>query len=194
MGGLVVAGLFAFPAWWPVVNRSPVADALPGLTDLSPEEQEVIETIAVEDMAFARALIEAGLVGPVDVPEDEQAMPDMQAPTLYKSGEFTRIDAVRWAVGNVLVYQEADGSWLIRLEDFEVRNGPQLHLFLSANPQPRTPEEVREGGLGFDWGPLRGTRGSQSFRLPAGFDMAAVKSVVIFSMPYQEVFSSATLF
>lgn len=190
-GALIVAALFAFPLWWPLVNRSPVADALPGLTDLPQEEQKVIEAIAREDMAFAKALIDAGLAGPVPVPTAEQAPPAMQGPLLYASGEFTTIDAVRWARGTVLVYQLADQSWVIRLENFEVRPGPQLHLFLSANPEPRTPEQVREQGLGFDWGPLRGTVGSQNYALPAGFDMDAVRSVVIFCLPYQEVFSSA---
>lgn len=194
LGALVVVGLFAFPWWWPLVNRSPVADALPGLTDLPADEQAVVEVIAGEDMAFAEALIATGLAGPQPVPEAQQAMPDLQGPTLYKSGEFTTIDAVRRAQGAVKIYQLADSSWLVRLEGFEVRNGPQLHLFLSANPQPRTPEELREDGLGFDWGPLIGSIGNQNFALPAGFDMAAVRSVVIFSIPYQEVFSSAQLF
>jgi len=127
------------------------------------------------------------------VPAAEQAPPAMQGPVLYASGDFTAIDAVRWARGTALVYQLADQSWVIRLENFEVRSGPQLHLFLSANPEPRTPEQVREEGLGFDWGPLRGTLGSQNYALPAGFDMDSVRSVVIFSIPYQEVFSSAAL-
>ncbi|MBN2469389.1 MAG: DM13 domain-containing protein [Anaerolineae bacterium] len=194
LGGLLVAALFAFPLWWPVINRSPVADALPGLTDLPADQQAVIEEIAREDIAFAAALIDGWLAGPEVVPEEEQMMPDMQGPSLYKSGEFTTIDAVRRAEGTAQVYQLADSSWMVRLEGFEVRNGPQLHLVLSAHPQPRTPEEVREGGLGLDWGPLKGTVGNQNFPLPAGFDMAAVRSVVIFSIPYQEVFSSAQLF
>lgn len=193
-GALLVAGLFAFPLWWPLVNRSPVAASLPGLTELPADQQVVVEGIAREDIAFAAALIDTWLAGPVVVPEDEQAMPEMQGPTLYKAGEFTEIDAVRRAEGTAQVYQLADGSWMIRLEGFEVRNGPQLHLFLSAHPQPRAPEEVREGGLGLDWGPLKGSVGNQNFPLPAGFDMAAVRSVVIFSIPYQEVFSSAQLF
>ncbi len=193
-GALLVAGLFAFPLWWPLLNRSPVADALPGLGDLPPDQQAVVEVIAGEDIAFAAALIESWRAGPDAVPEADQAMPEMQGPTLYKSGEFTQIDAVRYAEGTARVYQQADGSWMIRLEGFEVRNGPQLHLFLSAHPEPRTPEEVREGGLGLDWGPLKGSVGNQNFPLPAGFDMAAVRSVVIFSIPYQEVFSSAQLF
>jgi hypothetical protein len=194
LGALGVVALFAFRLWWPLVNRSPIADALPGLTGLPVEEQAIIEEIARSNMAFAEALIASGLADPKVVPEAEQMLPEMQGPSLVKSGEFTTIDAVRWARGSVQVYQIADGSWLVRLEGFEVRNGPQLHLFLSANPQPRTPEEVREGGLGFDWGPLKGTLGNQNFALPSGFNMGAVKSVVIFSIPYQAVFSSAQLF
>lgn len=193
-GAVIVVVLFAFPLWWPVVNRSPAADALPDLVNLPPEEQDVIEGLLAEDFAFAEALVTHGVAEPVAVPPEEQEMPALLSPTLYASGEFSEIDAVRWARGTVSVYQDADGSWLIRLEDFEVRSGPQLHLFLSAHPSPRTPEEVRAEGLGFDWGPLRGTVGSQNYILPAEFDMDAVQSVVIFSIPFQEVFSSAQLF
>ncbi len=193
LGALVVAALFACPWWWPLVNRPLVGETLPGLADLPPAERPVIERLAAEDRAFAEALITAGLATPPVVPEAEQAMPVMQGPVLYATGEFTAIDAVRWARGTVAVYQQADGSWVVRLEDFQVRNGPQLHLFLSMHPEPRTPEDVREGGLGLDWGPLKGAVGSQNYHLPREFDMSEVGSVVIFSVTYQEVFSSAQL-
>lgn len=193
LGGMIIIGLFLFPLWWPVVNVTPQRFVLPGLEDLPPEEQAVIETIAREDVMFAEALVATGLAEPRIVPLVDQEMPPLLSPALYASGEFVALDAVRWATGSALVYQEADGAWLIRLEDFEVRNGPQLHLVLSAHPAPRTPEEVREAGLGLDWGPLRGEVGSQNFRLPAEFDMSQVQSVVIYSVMHQEVFSSAQL-
>ncbi|MBN1965834.1 MAG: DM13 domain-containing protein [Anaerolineae bacterium] len=193
VGAIGVIVLFAFPLWWPLVNTAPAELTLPGLTDLPLEEQPVIESIAREDRAYAEALIATGLAEPSIVPMADQEMPQMLAPDLYATGEFTMIDAVRRASGTVMIYRQADGSWLLRLEDFEVRNGPQLHLVLSAHPEPRTPEEVREAGLGLDWGPLRGEVGSQNFQLPASFDMDQVQSVVIYAVMYQEVFSSAQL-
>jgi hypothetical protein len=193
VGAVLVVILFAFPLWWPLVNRSAMAEVLPGLADLPLAEQAVIEQIATEDRAFAEALIATGLAAPAVVPEAEQAMPAMQGPVVYATGEFVALDAVRRASGTVTVYQDADGSWVIRLEDFTVRNGPQLHLFLSEHTAPRTPDEVRQGGLGLDWGPLKGAVGNQNYRLPPEFDMSRVGSVVIFSVPYQEVFSSAQL-
>lgn len=193
VGGLIILGLFAFPLWWPIVNVSPVSSALPGLTDLPPAEQDVIEQIAVEDLPFARALIEGAQATPIPAPESEEAMPELLSPTIFSSGEFTEIDAVRRAEGTVTVYQLADGSWLIRLEGFRVRHVPQLHLFLSAHPDPRTPEEVRADGLGLDWGPLKGEAGNMNYPMPAGFDMSAVQSVVIYALPYGEVISTAPL-
>ncbi len=194
IGAGVVAILFAFPLWWPLINRSVVAEVLPGLMDLPPDEQPVVEAIAAEDRAFAEALIATSLAAPVVVPEADQAMPDMQGPLVYATGEFTEIDAVRRASGTVTVYEEANGSWVIRLENFEVRHGPQLHLYFSMHESPRTLEELREGGLSLDWGPLQGTVGSQNYRLPAGTDMSQIESLVIFSVTYQEIFSTAQLF
>lgn len=193
LGGLVILGLFAFPLWWPLVNVSPVSSALPGLADLPLAERDVVEQIAVDNLPFARAVIDAGLVTPAPAPESEEAMPELLSPTIYASGDFTEIDAIRRAEGAVTVYQQADGSWLIRFEGFQVRPIPQLHLFLSAHPDPRTPEEVRAEGLGLDWGPLKGDVGNQNYPMPAGFDMSAVQSVVIYALPYGEVISTAPL-
>lgn len=194
LGALVVVALFAFPVWWPILNVSPISQTLPGLTDLPLAQQEIIEQIAVENMAYAEALIATGLEEPSVVPADDQALPAMQGPTIYARGTFSEIDAVHKTEGSVVIYQKADGSWLVRLEDFSVRSGPQLHLFLSAHPEPRSPEEVRLDDLALDWGPLKGTLGSQHYELPAGFDMSAVRSVVIYSVTYQDVFGSAQIF
>ncbi|MFC1959836.1 DM13 domain-containing protein [Chloroflexota bacterium] len=198
MGALVVVALFAFPLWWPVVNRSPVSNALPGLSDLPLDEQEVIGQIALENMAFAEALIAAGLEEPSVVPLVDQALPLMQGASSYAVGEFSAIDAVRQAEGTVTVYEVigegGQNSYVVRLEDFAVRNGPELHVFLSAHPQPRTPEELRANGLGIDLGPLKGTVGSQNYQVSGGFAMSEAQSIVIYSNPYQEVFSSAQLF
>jgi hypothetical protein len=193
IGAVLVGLLFAFPLWWPLINVSPVAGALPGLSDLPPAEQDVIELVALENLPYAQALVATGLAEPVPAPESEQPMPALQSPTIYATGDFVAIDAVRRASGTVTVYQQADGNWLIRLENFEVRNGPQLHLFLSAHAEPRTAEEVRAEGLGLDWGPLKGTAGNQNYAMPAGFNMGSVRSVVIFALPYGDVFSTATL-
>lgn len=193
LGGLIVISLFAFPLWWPLVNVSPVSSALPGLADLPPAEQDIIEQIAMEDMPFAQAVIDFAQATPLPAPEAEEAMPTLLSPTIFASGEFTEIDVVRRAEGTVIVYQQADGSWLIRLEGFRVRHIPQLHLFLSAHEDPRTPEEVRADGLGLDWGPLKGEAGNQNYPMPASFDMSAVHSVVIYALPYGEVISTAPL-
>ncbi len=193
LGGLVIVVLFAFPLWWPALNRRVEEEAFPGLSQLSAEERAAIQAIALENRALAQACIDAALAGPVVVPEADQAMPLMQGPTVYAVGEFTTIDAVRRASGEVTLYQQADGSWVLRFEDFEAHSGPQLHVFLSAHPQPRTPEQLREQALGLDLGPLQGTVGAQNYLLPAEIDMSFVRSVVIYSVSYQTVFSSAQL-
>lgn len=193
VGAGLVAILFTFPFWWPIINHAVVVEVLPGLLELPLDEQSVIEAIAAEDRAFAEALIATGLAAPIVVPESDQAMPAMQGPVVYATGEFEVIDAVRWATGTVTIYEESNGSWVIRLENFEVRNGPQLHLYFSMHEAPRTLDQLREGGLSLDWGPLQGTIGNQTYRLPAGTDMGQIQSIVIFSVTYQEIFSTAQL-
>src|SRR3712207_8517346 len=44
------------------------------------------------------------------------------------------------------IFQLPDGKRVLRLEDFRVTNGPDLYVYLSAHPAPRTTTEVHEGG------------------------------------------------
>lgn len=193
-GAGIVAVLMVFPLWWPLVNNVVVDEAFPGLEELDPDEQDVIERMAQEDMEMALAFLEAGLADPIPAPDAEQDMPEMMGPEVYAVGDFVEIDPVYWAQGTATLYQLADGSAVLRFEEFSARNGPDLHVLLSANPDPRTRDEIYVFPLaGFSLGRLKGNIGNQNYAIPSELDLDQVQSVVIFCQQFDVVFSVASL-
>ena len=57
-----------------------------------------------------------------------------------RSGEFAGTDDFHFGRGTATLIETAPGEWTIRLEDFSVRNGPDLFVYLS-----RDTDRVREG-------------------------------------------------
>lgn len=109
----------------------------------------------------------------------------MVAGTVLATGAFAGADAAHDGTGTATVYELEDGSRILRLEDFEVTNGPRLHVFL-------TPAGgVMDGAV--DLGELRGNIGNQNYAIPEGTDLAALTEVVIYCVPFSVTFASAAL-
>ena len=128
------------------------------------------------------------------VPE-EMAMPDdstkMDASVVkVRSGSFQGADNLHKGSGTATIYRSADGKNLLRLEEFSVTNGPDLHVLLVPNPDPQGRGDV-EGYISL--GKLKGNLGNQNYFLPDGDDGSGYGSVVIYCMPFHVVFSVATL-
>ncbi len=107
-------------------------------------------------------------------------------------GSFKDADAFHRGSGAATIYRTPDGAHLLRLEDLNVTNGPALHVVLSTHPDPERSEQVKQEGY-LDLGDLKGNRGNQNYPIPAGVDISAHKSVVIYCYPFAVVFSVATL-
>ena len=107
-----------------------------------------------------------------------------------RSGSFRDADAFHKGSGTASIYRSPDGKSVLRLEDFRVTNGPELHVLLVPNPDPQSSDDV-EGYLGL--GKLKGNMGNQNYFLPDGEDGSGYGSVVIYCRPFHVVFSVATL-
>ena len=108
------------------------------------------------------------------------------------SGVFRDADSFHKGSGMAKIYRGQDGSHFLRLEDFKVTNGPDLHVLLSPHPNPETSEQATSPGYQ-DLGKLKGNIGNQNYPIPEGPDIEAQKSVVIYCDPFQVVFSVASL-
>ena len=62
--------------------------------------------------------------------EEDESMPGTE-PTAVLTGQFEGADSAHSGSGTATVYELADGSRVLRFEDFEVTNGPDLRVYLA---------------------------------------------------------------
>jgi hypothetical protein len=83
----------------------------------------------------------------------------------------------------------ARGGRVLTLTGFEVDNGPDLRLYLVAG-DARGEQEVRDF---VDLGELKGNRGDQQYRLPAGIDLSRYSTAVVWCRAFSVLFARAPL-
>ena len=109
------------------------------------------------------------------------------SPTPFVTGQFTGID--HRAAGTATVYEE-DGKYVLRFEDdTDIQNGPDLYVWVLEGDQ-------YEGGspTGYmDLGKLKGNVGGQNYDLPAEFDPALHRGVLIWCLRFAVPFAFAPL-
>jgi hypothetical protein len=199
LGALVVAAIFTFPLWRPLLVNDVVVEAFPGLAAdlqddfvaLPKDEQTAFLEMAQTDPNMAVEMVTGALRPDSIVPEDEQAMPLMTDPATLARGSFITLDVIHSGEGVATVYQLLDETRLLRLEDFRVTNGPDLHVILTKNPDPRDAATV--GSDYIDLGQLKGNVGSQNYDIPVSVDLNEYQAVVIYCVQYRVVFTVATL-
>ena len=113
-------------------------------------------------------------------------------PVALKVGNFMDADSFHKGSGSATIYRGSDGSYLLRLEDLDVTNGPDLRVVLSPHENPDNPGEVKTPGY-VELGKLKGNRGNQNYPIPDDVDIAAHQSVIIYCKPFSVIFSVATL-
>ena len=111
--------------------------------------------------------------------------------TRLKTGEFKDQDAFHKGSGTATIILGPNGAHLLRLENFDVTNGPELHVILSPSSDPKGRDDVMTSGWA-DLGELRGNRGNQNYPIPPNVDVSMQGSVVIYCKPFHVVFSVAT--
>jgi hypothetical protein len=87
------------------------------------------------------------------------------------------------ATGSVRVLQTAEGT-VIRYEDFETINGPNLHIYLANDLDA---EDY------FDLGEIKGTRGNINYTIPNEVDIADYKYVMYWCVPFGVLFNYAEI-
>jgi hypothetical protein len=86
----------------------------------------------------------------------------------------------------------ANGSHLLRFENFRTTNGPDLVVYLAAHAAPASAGDVTEAGF-LGLGKLKGNVGNQNYRIPANVDVSAYRSAVIWCELFGVLFSPASL-
>lgn len=110
------------------------------------------------------------------------------AGVLVAQGELMGADSFHTGEGRVLIVEGPDGLGTLRFEDYSVRNGPDLHVYLT----PDEGGDVHTDGA-IDLGAVRATRGNVNYEIPEGVDLSSFRGAVIYCEPFSVVFASATL-
>jgi hypothetical protein len=123
---------------------------------------------------------------------DEVVVEALSEARVVSTGAFRDADRSHKGTGVVTLVALPGGGHEIQLSAFEVTNGPDLEVWLSAHPDPESKSDVTSN----EWvtlGQLKGNVGDQAYSIPAGTDIDAFKSVVIWCEQFGVLFSPAAL-
>jgi hypothetical protein len=124
--------------------------------------------------------------------EDTTLAGAAQGGAVVARGTFGEVDAIHKGEGQAVLTRLPDGRYSLRFEGFRVTNGPDLYVYLSGHPAPRSSAQLHEIA-DVEVSTLKGNVGDQAYELPAGFDPARFKSVVVYCKRFTTVFSTAEL-
>ena len=183
IAGVVVGIPVLALAWWlgsPLLLNTEVSEGFPISAG----------AIVPDDMTASQ--VEAEMVAAAGEADTTAAdgMPSENSPVALLSGQFEDFDSFHAGSGTATVYELDDGTHLLRLESFDVTNGPDLHVLLVPKADPAGREDI----TGYvDLGKLKGNIGDQNYEIPAGVDPSGFSSVVIYCLPFHVIFSVADL-
>lgn len=86
--------------------------------------------------------------------------------------------------GVAKIIQLADGTDILRLENFKATNGPDLYVYLSTD---KTNADI------VNLGRLKGNIGNQNYLIPAGTDITKYNTALIWCRAFSVIFGSAQL-
>jgi hypothetical protein len=163
-----------------------LAFAVFGLQTLFYDREVNEDFVAIDPMAEEQA------------PRDStsSAVPEQAAgsatavPVRVSSGEFHAV--AHPGTGDAIVYRMEDGSQVLRLENLDIFNGPDLYVYAVAADDANDSDTVLDAGF-INLGPLKGNQGNQTYELPTGFDPAKYRSISVWCQRFSVNFATAPL-
>jgi len=101
-------------------------------------------------------------------------------------GSFRGTDDFHFGRGTASIIETAPGSYTLRFDDFSVRNGPDLYVYLSP-----AADDYADGAL--ELGVLKATDGAFGYELPAGANPNDYASAIIWCKQFSHLFAVAPL-
>lgn len=123
---------------------------------------------------------------PIELMKEMKA--ESSEPTVAKSGTFNEIDFIHKGKGRASLYKVSADKKLLRFEDFEVTNGPDLYVYLTRTENPK--EDIAKDEF-INLGKLKGTVGNQNYEINNLSE--DYKTVVIWCKQFSVLFSFAVL-
>lgn len=181
-GSAALAGLLLW--WfqpWLLIIDSEIAEALPTVSSSPTSSPSASSTPSI-----------ATPVKPTktNLPEVTEAP---VAPKTLSSGSF--ISHEHQTTGTVRILELADGSRVLRLENFDTSNGPDLEVWLSDAAVIEGPAGwfLADDGDYVSLGKLKGNKGDQNYVIPPELDLSRFSSVSIWCVRFSVSFGAAEL-
>ncbi len=112
--------------------------------------------------------------------------PEPWVPAPPRRGEFVGTDDFHFGRGTATLHEAAPGEWVVRFDDFAVRNGPDLYVYLSPDA-----DGYADGAI--EVARLKADKGSFNTPVPPGTDVSGVRSVLIWCKQFSHLFAVAAL-
>jgi hypothetical protein len=106
------------------------------------------------------------------------------APVTRATGEFSGTDEFHFGRGTASLIEVEPGRYHLRLDDFSVRNGPDLYVYLSTARGDQADDSL-------ELGRLKATDGSFGYDVPPGTDVSAFRSAIIWCKQFSHLFAVA---
>ena len=102
-----------------------------------------------------------------------------------RTGSFVGVgDGIHDAKGMAKIIPLQDGSNILRLENLQVTNGPDLYVYLATD---------KSASDFVSLGKLKANNGNQNYDLPSETDLTKYDTVLIWCRPFSVLFGSAEL-
>jgi len=176
VAGAVVGDYLVSPLWERTTlnEPSPVDLAASGTVIPAPFSRTPDPT----DTSSAEVLLPTDGTGP---PTTEDGIPTH----VVAHGEFRGADEFHFGRGAALLIEVEPGVYTLRFEDFSVRNGPDLFVYLSDVPDGYGGDVVKLGAL-------KATDGNFNYEVPPGIDVSRFQSVIVWCDAFATLFATAT--
>ena len=121
-------------------------------------------------------------------PTESSPEPTERPDRVLATGEFEA--AEHDTSGRVRVLELGDGRRFVRLEELASSDGPDLHIWVTDQPSGGEWDSYDDGRY-LRLGRLKATHGNQNYEVPAGADLAGMRSVVIWCDRFNVAFGTA---
>lgn len=104
---------------------------------------------------------------------------------VVSQGIWQGVDDFHFATGLAKILSNGQVEYILRLENFSLRNGPDIHFFLSG--------DGRVGPGDLDLGTVPATNGNYNVPIPRGTDVSSFDYALVHCVPANFLFASAAL-
>jgi hypothetical protein len=185
-----VAKLLRHPVLWVVLGVGAVAFAVVMYLFQPWRLFTTVEVNEALPVATAPATQEPAADGSAST---EPATEPVTEPKVLSQGTFITHEHATSGVAKVL--ELPDGSRVLRIEDLDTSDGPDLRVWLSDQPvkEGLAGWRVFDDGKYLELGELKGNKGNANYPIPADADLDSLTSVSIWCKRFSVSFGAAAL-